>query len=208
MRPSAMRPILCCFFILSVFTSSESRAAGSDSRIPDPGPRTAGSDSRIPKPDSLKGWMRLLDGNIATTWRGACKTAFPDSGWAVKNGILTVLAPAAGSGSRGGDIVSIERFADFDLRFEFKVAEGANSGVKYFVQENPAGAPGAAIGWEYQILDDERNEDAEAGIDGNHTNASLYDLIPAGNKKNQPAGEWNSGRILVKAGRIEHWLTG
>jgi hypothetical protein len=219
MTISAIRPILSCFLSLWIFAASEPQAAGS--RIPDSVPRTADSGSRpsansepagpeprIPNTESRKGWIPLSDGNAATAWRGACKKAFPDSGWVYKNGMLTVLARPAGSGGRGGDIVSIERFADFDLRFEFRVSEGANSGVKYFVHEDLAGAKGAAIGWEYQILDDDRNEDAGAGINGNHANASLYDLVPARNKPNRPAGEWNSGRILVKAGRIEHWLNG
>jgi hypothetical protein len=213
MKPSVIRLILPCLLFLWISASSEPKAAGSDSRIPDSEPRTAGSDCRISNPESAvpesrKGWMPLFDGNSVTAWRGACKTSFPDSGWTIDDGILTVSAPESGSGIRGGDIVSLERFAEFDLRFEFRVAEGANSGVKYFVQENLAEAPGAAIGWEYQILDDERNEDAEAGVDGNHTNASLYDLVPARGKRNRPAGEWNSGRILVKSGRVEHWLNG
>lgn len=214
MRPSAIRHILSCLLLPWMFASLESRVAGSDSRMPDSGQRTEGSGSRPSAnpesagPESRKGWVRLLDGKIASSWRGACKTAFPDSGWDFKKGILTVRARAAGTSGRGGDIVTIERFSDFDLRFEFKVAEGANSGIKYFVQENLAEAPGAAIGLEYQILDDDRNEDSGAGINGNHTNASLYDLVPAGNKPSRPAGEWNSGRILVKDGRIGHWLNG
>jgi hypothetical protein len=166
------------------------------------------AESQIPNPDSRKSWIHLFDGGSTSAWRGACRETFPDTGWVIRDGALTVPASGNANARRGGDIVTRRLFSDFDLRFEFRITAGANSGVKYFVHENPPNAPGAAIGMEYQILDDERNEDAKAGRDGNRTCASLYDLVPARNKRAKPAGEWNSGEIVVRRGRIEHWLNG
>jgi hypothetical protein len=101
-------------------------------------------------------------------------------------------------------------FHAFDLQFEFQLSDTANSGVKYFVIEKEKTTNGP-IGMEYQVLDDDKHPDAKAGMIGNRTLASLYDLIPA--KKNGrekiPIGEWNRGRVVAfPDGRIEHWING
>ncbi len=68
---------------------------------------------------------------------------------------------------------------------------------------------GSSIGLEYQILDDAEHSDAKAGVNGNHTLASLYDLIPAlSTKKPEPVGQWNHARLVVRGNQIEHWLNG
>jgi len=216
MKPSAIRPILSVFSILAMFTSLESQIPNSGLRIKISDSRcmTFGDaqcpkhDARSTNPEPRKSWIPLFEGESTAGWRSACGSSFPGTGWVIREGALTVLAADKPDGPRGGDIVTLERFSDFDLRFEFRITEGANSGVKYFVQENLPNAQGAAIGLEYQILDDDRNEDAVAGKNGNHSNASLYDLIPARGKQNRPVGEWNSARILVRGGHIEHWLNG
>jgi len=155
--------------------------------------------------------VRLLwDGRTTDGWRGAYKDKFPASGWEIKNGALSVLQGTGAEATNGGDIVTQEEFPAFDLQFEFKLTEGANSGVKYFVTEMEKNN-GSAIGLEYQILDDARHPDAKLGVVGNRTLGSLYDLIPSikisrGLKK---IGEWNQGRIIVfPDNRIEHWLNG
>jgi len=101
------------------------------------------------------------------------------------------------------------------LIVEFKITEGANSGIKYFVDPELNKGTGSAIGLEYQILDDNEHPDAKAGVEGNRTVASLYDLITAKNlsvpSRGKPfngVGRWNRARILVKGDHIEHWLNG
>jgi len=152
----------------------------------------------------------LFDGKTTNGWRGANKDYFPDKTWVVKNGNLMVTKGLSAESQNGGDIVTVNEFAAFDLQFEFQMTDTANSGVKYFVTEKEKTA-GSAIGLEYQILDDDKHPDAKLGSIGNRTLASLYDLIPA--KKNGreklPIGEWNRGRITVYPdGRVEHWLNG
>jgi len=152
--------------------------------------------------------VRLLwDGKTNQGWRGIYKEKFPDKGWDLQNGELTANA---GGSDHGGDIITTDEFSFFDLQFEFKLTDGANSGVKYFITENESNK-GAAIGPEYQVLDDERHPDAKQGVVGNRTLGSLYDLIPA--EKNprgiKKIGEWNQGRIIVYPdNHVEHWLNG
>ncbi len=158
--------------------------------------------------EQKEGWKLLFDGVTSTNWRGAHKEAFPDSGWIIEDGILTVLPSGGAESKGGGDIVSTQEFGNFMLSFEFIITEGANSGVKYFVTENYE-TSGSAIGLEYQILDDVNHPDAKMGHDGNRTLASLYDLIPsAENKKFNGIGKWNTGMVVSRNNHAEHWLNG
>jgi hypothetical protein len=176
-----------------------------------------------PPPNTLSeaeqdaGWKLLWDGKTTTGWRGAKSDSFPAKGWEVKDGVLTVLATGGAESAAGGDIITRERYSQFELVLDFKITAGANSGIKYFCQPNldpitgtgAAAATGSAIGLEYQILDDVRHPDAKAGRDGNRTIASLYDLMPAAtSKQTNPIGEWNTARVLVQGNHVEHWLNG
>ena len=152
----------------------------------------------------------LWDGKTTQGWRGAYRSEFPSRGWEIKDGTLSVLPADGAESENGGDIVTEETYGAFDLQFEFRLTEGANSGVKYFVAESE-GNKGSAIGLEYQILDDAKHPDAKQGVVGNRTIASLYDLIPSIKitRDARPIGEWNSGRVVVYPdNRIEHWLNG
>lgn len=155
-----------------------------------------------------RGWKLLFDGTTLSGWRGAYLDTLPAKGWEVRDGMVIVRASGGGEASFGGDIVTVGQYGNFELSLEFKITEGANSGIKYFVTEQQPKTPGSAIGLEYQILDDARHPDATKGIDGNRTLASLYDLIPATNRKVNLVGEWNRARILVNGRHVEHWLNG
>jgi hypothetical protein len=160
--------------------------------------------------EKQNGYSLLWDGKTTAGWRGAYKTAFPEKGWEIKDGLLSVVKSGGAESTNGGDIVTEKEFSAFELKFDFKLSEGANSGVKYFVTE-AEGNKGSAIGLEYQILDDAKHADAKLGRDGNRTLASLYDLIaskkiPASIKK---IGDWNQGIIRVYPdNNIEYWLNG
>ncbi len=152
----------------------------------------------------------LWDGKTPTGWRGVYKDKFPNKGWEIKDGTLSTVKSSGAESENGGDIVTVGQYGSFDFQFEFRITEGANSGVKYFVTESEKNK-GSAIGLEYQILDDEKHPDAKMGAVGNRTLASLYDLIPSIKiKRGQHAmGTWNYGRIVVYSdNRVEHWLNG
>lgn len=165
--------------------------------------------------EKRKGWRLLWDGKTTTGWRSARSKEFPDNGWVIEDGVLSVLASDGGESTGGGDIITKDKFSSFELRLEFKITEGANSGIKYFVDPEINQGPGSSIGLEFQILDDKEHPDAKMGVNGNRTLASLYDLIPASNlsdpnrgKDFRGIGKWNQARIVVKGNHIEHWLNG
>lgn len=167
-------------------------------------------------PNQLSDWEKkagyrlLFDGKTSKGWKGAYRKDFPDKGWQITDGILSVLASQGKESANGGDIVTNEKFKAFDFSFEFRLSEGGNSGVKYFVTltENN---PGSAIGLEYQLLDDKKHPDALLGKNGNRTLSSLYDLIPSTKQPRffKGPGSWNRGRIVVYPdNRVEHYLNG
>jgi hypothetical protein len=114
-----------------------------------------------------------------------------------------------GQPAAGGDLMTRDVFRDFELTFDWKISPGGNSGVKYNVSEeiSMANAPNhAALGFEYQVLDDKLAEDR---LIPSHRAAGLYDLIPPRTDKPlKPAGEWNSSRIILRGNHGEHWLNG
>lgn len=132
----------------------------------------------VTEAEKRNGVVMLWDGKTTNGWRGAYKTKFPEKGWEIKDGTLNVQRSTGAESTNGGDIVTEKEYGAFILQFDFKLSEGANSGVKYFVTEKE-GNSGSAIGLEYQILDDEKHPDAKLGVVGNRTLASLYDLIPS-----------------------------
>lgn len=147
-------------------------------------------------PDEKKaGWKLLFDGKTTQGWRGFKKQSFPERGWTVKDGELRLEA-----GSKAGDIITEDKFSEFDLTWEWKLPEGANNGIKYFILEER----GSAIGHEYQMID------AKAGDASNptHKTASFYDVLAPSEIPQKPPGEWNHSRVLVKGNHVEHWLNG
>lgn len=161
--------------------------------------------------DEIKnGWKILWDGKTTKGWRGARLDEFPTNGWEINNGVLTVLPSGGAESAAGGDIVTKEVYGDFELMVDFKLTEGANSGIKYYVDTDINKGPGSSIGLEYQILDDARHPDAKMGNhEGSRTLASLYDLIKAPtNKPVNPIGEWNTAHIISKDNMVEHRLNG
>ncbi|MGB5392935.1 MAG: DUF1080 domain-containing protein, partial [Lutimonas sp.] len=156
------------------------------------------------------GWESLWDGRTTEGWRGAKTEYFPKKGWEINDGVLTVLASDGAESAAGGDIVTEEVYGDFELMLDFKITEGANSGIKYYVDTDLNKGSGSAIGLEYQILDDQRHPDAKLGNHiGSRTLASLYDLIEANpNKPVNAIGSWNTVHIISTNNHVEHWLNG
>jgi hypothetical protein len=154
------------------------------------------------------GWKLLFDGTSTKGWRKAHKKTFPEKGWIIKDGCLVVEGSKGEESANGGDIVTLDEYAGFEITLEYKITKGANSGIKYYVTEkdNPNGS---AIGLEYQILDNENHPDAKLGShEGSRVNASLYDLIKPENVRENALGEWNRAKIISNGTHVEHWLNG
>ncbi len=172
----------------------------------------AQSPNKLTPAEKAAGWHLLFDGESSTGWRSARSNHFPTTGWAIRNGTITVTEQGGEEAGNGGDIITRRTFSNFELSVDFRVSPGANSGIMYFVDlavtpgHNGAGSP---IGFEYQILDNALHPDATRGKNGDRTVASLYDLIPAAaSKPIHPVGAWNTARIVVRGQHGEHWLNG
>jgi len=159
--------------------------------------------------EAQAGWQLLWDGHSSAGWRSAYGPEFPAHGWTMENGVLSVLSSGK-SEPTGGDIITVAKYSNFELSVDFKIEPRTNSGIKIFIDNDVfPGKNGAQLGLEYQILDDALHPDAKLGRNGDRTMASLYDMFPAAStKKVNPVGEWNTARIVVQGGHVEHWLNG
>ncbi len=193
--------VLC--FILTAFLAS--------------GQSTGSNLNTLSAAEKRDGWKLLFDGKTLDGWRSyATGQAVPSGGWTVAEGCLKNSKGTGRPGSGSGDILTAEKFTDFDLTFEWRIGAGGNSGVKYFIFDRKdsrgtkmyEGDDGrSAVGHEYQLLDDERHPDASVGAI--RQTGSLYSLVaPNSSKKMKPVGEFNQSRILVQGKHVEHWLNG
>ena len=182
-------------------------------------PAPAGANT-LSAEEKAAGWRLLWDGRTSAGWVSAkdgCK-AFPAKGWVMEDGTLTMrpvngispegqwfpLPPEDQKLGGGGDIVTVGKYRDFEFSFDFRLTRAANSGVKYFFDEKQNGGTCE----EYQVLEN-GHPDASTGVDGNRKSASLYDVIPAhADAILKGVGQWNTGRIVAKGPRVEHWLNG
>ncbi len=180
-------------------------------------PEVSYLDNALTAAQKKEGWKLLWDGRSSEGWRGAKLDAFPEKGWNIENGILSVEKSDGAESAHGGDIVTIKKYKSFILEVDFRITFGANSGIKYFVDPDLNTGAGSAIGCEFQILDDKKHPDAKMGIDGNRTLGSLYDLIRADallyGQDNTPkrfngVGKWNRARIEVRDAEVAHYLNG
>jgi len=154
---------------------------------------------------STEGWVSLFDGKSLDGWKGY-NGAGIEGIWTVEEGGVLHLAGQP-EGSEYVNLITEAQFTDFDLRFEWKVEAGTNSGVMFRVGEGPKHP--YLTGPEYQILDNagfRNNKGEPVGI--NEQSASHYAIEPAVSDETRPVGEWNEGRILVQGNRVEYWLNG
>lgn len=170
-------------------------------------PQISFLDNRLTDREVRDGWTLLFDGKTPEGWMNAKTKRFPENGWEIKDGVLSVT-PATKGPDGGGDIVTVKPYRDFHLIVDFMYSPGANSGIKYFVDTESDNGSLASIGCEYQILDDKLHPDAKLGKNGDRILAGLYDLIPPKNKRDNGPGIWNRAEIIVIVNKVQHWLNG
>jgi len=140
--------------------------------------------------------VALFDGKTFAGWTGP-DGAKPGPGWTIADGELRL-------DGKGGNLFSEKEYTHFDLEWEWKLAEGGNNGLKYWVTK--VGGK-EWLGIEYQMLDDQKHPDSKNGA--KRLTASFYDIQPpSAPTKVKPPGEWNHSRVVVKDGKIQHWLNG
>lgn len=156
----------------------------------------------LTKQEERQGWKLLFNGKDLNGWTSVGKSTAPSFGWQVVDGVLSLQT---NSDKRGGDIISVEKYTNFDLSIEFRLAKDGNSGIKYFFTKYEKGG---WLGLEYQILDDVNHPDAKNGRSGNRLQGTLYDMFPLDKKQENRIGEWNHARIVAKGSKVTHYLNG
>jgi serine/threonine protein kinase len=150
---------------------------------------TAVSGSRVAAPVVPGPWIPLFNGQNTNSWQ----TLGPFS---LEKGQLVAREP--------GNAVTSEEFADFELEFEWKISKGGNSGVYYRIPTSQIRS-GLFPGAEYQLLDNEGNFD---GKQGKTSAGSLYGVLPPISDMTRPVGQYNSGSIICRGSKVEHWMNG
>ena len=151
--------------------------------------------------DAQSKWQVLFDGKSTAAWRGFRREAFPSKCWIVENASIKTVAGCDSSDQV--DIITKNKYRNFELEFEWRVSPGANSGVIYLVSEDEDQT--WRTGPEFQVLDDDKHPD---GKNPKTSAGSLFALIAPANKTLRPVGEFNRARVIVNNGHVEHWLNG
>lgn len=146
----------------------------------------------------------LFDGGSLEKWHSKNAPSSPINGWKVEDGMLYM------EGKGGGDIITKEKYSDFELVFEFNLTENANSGIKYFVDTiyNEKTGKMMVNGPEYQIIDDYNYKGVKEDPNGTTSTGAVYLFYPPKKKHLNPNGEWNEGKIVAKGRKVSHWLNG
>ena len=143
----------------------------------------------------IDGWQALFDGRTTGGWRGYRRGTIPD-GWYADDGVFR-------REGKGGDLMTVEQFADFELYLEWRLEPGGNSGIILRVSEK--GEKSWHSGPEMQILDDEAHQ---PGLKPKNACGALYNLVPVPEGVSSIIGEWNSVRIVVRGSSYRFWLNG
>ena len=196
-----------------------------------------GAENTLTPDEKKDGFALLFDGRTFNNWQDPAKKQQPGDAWEISDGTFkTRVKPWIEE-----DLLTNREYGDFELRFDWRVSKGGNTGLKYRlqrsvfvdqskVQKGPGGFEGLlgreisnpksdrtklppaikgfvyTVGFEYQLIDDERHPDAKRGPD--RRTGALYSMIPPAEGHAKPAGEWNSSRLVVRGDHVEHWLNG
>jgi hypothetical protein len=171
--------------------------------------------------EKKEGWKLLFDGKTTSGWHTFNKPGSVGSKWKVEDGLLTFegrnrfryelegmiieMGDTDKKADGGLDIISDESFQNFEMKLDWKISEGGNSGIFYTVKEDPIYDEAWKTSPEMQVLDNEKNKD---GLIYKHRAGDLYDLIACSEVTVKPQGEWNSVKVVKSGGKVEHWLNG
>ncbi|WP_339925943.1 DUF1080 domain-containing protein [uncultured Cyclobacterium sp.] len=149
-------------------------------------------------------WISLFDGDGLTGWTSFGKDQ-PGEAWEAADGVLYFNSGKKDEGASGGDLVTKETFGDFHLEIEWKISEGGNSGIMFFVQDNGEYDRPYHTGPEYQVLDNDGHKDGKIIT---HRAGDLYDMIESTEEAAKPVGEWNKTEIIINDSKLQFFLNG
>lgn len=177
--------------------------------------------NKLTDQEKKDGWKLLFDGKTTKGWHRYNSPGVIGSKWKAENGILTFegrdkftymlegrMVEMGGGDAKidgGIDIVTDQSFGDFDLKLEWQISKGGNSGIFYTVMEDPQYAEAWKTSPEMQVLDNAVHKD---GLIYKHRAGDLYDLIACNPVTVKPQGEWNQVEIIKEKGKVQHWLNG
>lgn len=154
--------------------------------------------------NAQKGFKPIFDGKTTTGWHNYGKTTV-GAAWKVEDGVLH-FDPAAAKNGQGGDLVTDLEYTNFHLKLEWKVAANANSGIIFYIKEDPKKYPATySTGLEMQVLDNAGHSDGKIE---KHRAGDLYDLIKCSKESVKPVGEWNTAEVVCKNGKLTLVLNG
>jgi hypothetical protein len=161
----------------------------------------AAKDNTLTPSEIKTGWKLLFDGKSLNGWRAYQNKA--SNSWSVKEGILYCKGSSTDKSDMRADMITDKQYENFDLSVDWKISPQGNSGILYMVTEDFKAA--YLSGPEYQIIDDlnfpQKLEDWQK------TGAN-YAMDPAPTAAPNPVGQWNTTRIVVDKGHVQHWLNG
>src|SRR5215831_12644045 len=187
------------------------------------------ADNELTPKEKSEGWILLFDGKTYHGWEDPTKKSPPGDSFVIEDGCLKSVPHARIE----EDLFTKGTYRDFELVLDWKIAPAGNSGVKYRIQDRvmlidevkgvkfedranasmknrrtdrPAKGQEYVIGFEYQVLDNEKNPDARRGT--NHQAGALYDMISPTKDATHPVGQFNHSRLVVKGDHVQHWLNG
>ncbi len=162
---------------------------------------SAQKNSSMTSTSSKEGWTKLFDGKTTNGWHTFNKSVAGDA-WKVEDGAITLVkAP----GTTGGDLVTNEEYSNFHLKLEWKISPKGNSGIIFFVKEDPKFSQTYLTGPEMQVLDNDGHADGKIH---KHRTGDLYDLIASSSEPVKPVGQWNLAEIIANNGKLTFMLNG
>lgn len=164
-------------------------------------------DNTLSAKEKKDGWKLLFDGKSFNGWHtyGYSKVG---NAWQVTDGTLhlNVANMKDWPKNESKDILTNDSYQNFDLKVDWKIAKGGNSGIIFYVKEDKAKYQNTyETGLEMQVLDNNGHPDAKIH---KHRAGDLYDLIASSSEPVKPAEQWNHAEIISKNGKLDLYLNG
>lgn len=194
---------------------------------------SSAADNTLTPAEKKDGWKLLFDGKTFRNWRNPSQEKPAGDSWAIEAGSLTTRPKPL----REEDLITAKSYGDFELQFDWKVSEGANTGLKYRLQRTvyldatqnhpfeanvqrqldhptfPRATLGPAVhGTEYTVAFEMQLIDdlrhPDAKKSPDRTTGALYSMMTPTKHPAHLAGEWNQARLVLKGKHFEHWING